>query len=120
MENRNIKVQYKLYAPMGEEKKIEMIEETRPDMPFQFISGMGMVLEALENKLYPIERGDIIVTMPNEVHHCVYNSTSLHEDYCIWINAEGDMASILNLDTNRNKGEHNLISMSKEDKQRLL
>ena len=58
MENRNIKVQYKLYAPMGEEKKIEMIEETRPDMPFQFISGMGMVLEALENKLYPMQEGD--------------------------------------------------------------
>ena len=58
MENRNIKVQYKLYAPMGEEKKIEMIEETRPDMPFHFISGMGMVLEALENKLYPLQEGE--------------------------------------------------------------
>ena len=67
MENRNIKVQYKLYAPMGEEKKIEMIEETRPDMPFQFISGMGMVLEALENKLYPMQEGEAFkITLSEE------------------------------------------------------
>ena len=51
MENRYITVQYKLYAPMGAEKNVELIEETRPEMPFQFISGMGMVLEALENAI---------------------------------------------------------------------
>ena len=58
MENRYITVQYKLYAPMGAEKQIELIEETRPDMPFQFISGMGMVLEALENHLHPLQAGE--------------------------------------------------------------
>lgn len=58
MENRYITVQYKLYAPMGEEKKTELIEETRADMPFQFISGMGMVLEALENHLHPLQAGE--------------------------------------------------------------
>lgn len=58
MENRYITVQYKLYAPMGEEKKVEMIEETRPDIPFQFISGMNMVLDALEKYLYPLSAGE--------------------------------------------------------------
>ncbi|MDE5561547.1 MAG: peptidylprolyl isomerase [Bacteroidaceae bacterium] len=57
MENRYITVQYKLYAPMGKEQKTELIEETRPDVPFQFISGMGMVLDALENYLRPLEAG---------------------------------------------------------------
>lgn len=57
MENRYITVQYKLYAPMGKEQKTELIEETRPDTPFQFISGMGMVLDALENYLRPMEAG---------------------------------------------------------------
>ena len=85
-----------------------------------YINISGDVSFLVENKLYPIEHGDIILTMPNEVHHCVYNSTSLHEDYCIWINARGDIADILNLNTNRNKGEHNLICMSKEDKQRAI
>lgn len=85
-----------------------------------YINISGDVSFLVENKLYPISRGDIIITMPNEIHHCVYNSTSLHEDYCIWINAQGDMAKMLNLDTNRNKGEHNLISMTKEDKQRAI
>ncbi len=58
MENRYITVQYKLYAPMGEDKKIEMIEETRPGMPFQFISGMNMVLDSLEKHLYPLAAGE--------------------------------------------------------------
>ena len=58
MENRYITVQYKLYAPMGAEKNVELIEETRPEMPFQFISGMGMVLEALENAVHPLQPGE--------------------------------------------------------------
>ena len=48
MENRYITVQYKMYAPMGEEKRVELIEQTRDDITFKFISGMGRVLEVLE------------------------------------------------------------------------
>ncbi len=58
MENRYITVQYKLYAPMGAEKQVELIEETRPEMPFQFISGMNMVLDTLEAKLHPLQAGE--------------------------------------------------------------
>ena len=58
MENRYIKVQYKLYAPMGKEKNIELVEETRPEMPFMFISGLGMVLKELENQLQDIKEGE--------------------------------------------------------------
>lgn len=57
MENRYIKVQYKLYAPMGEGKDIQMIEETRDDMPFDFISGMNMVLDSLEQQLALLSEG---------------------------------------------------------------
>lgn len=57
MENRYIKVQYKLYAPMGEGKDIQMIEETRDDMPFDFISGMNMVLDSLEQQLALLSKG---------------------------------------------------------------
>lgn len=57
MENRYIKVQYKLYAPMGEEKEVRIIEETRDDMPFDFISGMNMVLDSLEQQLVPLSDG---------------------------------------------------------------
>ena len=58
MENRYITVQYKMYAPMGEEKRVELIEQTRDDMPFMFISGMGRVLEVLEQKLVPLQAGE--------------------------------------------------------------
>lgn len=57
MENRYIKVQYKLYAPMGEGKDIQMIEETRDDMPYDFISGMNMVLDSLERQLVSLSDG---------------------------------------------------------------
>lgn len=58
MENRYIAVHYTLTAPMGENKEITVIEQTRPDMPFQFISGMGQVLDALEEKLAPLAEGE--------------------------------------------------------------
>lgn len=80
MENRYITVQYKLYAPMGEEKNIELIEETRPDMPFQFISGMGMVLEALENHLHPLQPGaPFRITLSEEEAYGAYIPEGVQE-----------------------------------------
>lgn len=58
MENKYIAIQYVLTAPMGKEQKMEVIERTREDLPFQFISGMGMVLDALEEKLVDLAEGE--------------------------------------------------------------
>ena len=98
MENRNIKVQYKLYAPMGEEKKIEMIEETRPDMPFQFISGMGMVLEALENKLYPMQEGETFKITLSEEAFFIEGKLDTEHIY------EGAVVPLMNADGERFNG----------------
>ena len=63
MENRMISVQYKLYVD-GENEK-ELIEETREDQPYTFISGFGTTLDALEQafiKMQPGEEFDLTLT----------------------------------------------------------
>ncbi len=57
MENKYITVAYKLYAPMeGNER--ELIEEATKEVPFQFVSGMGMALDAFESNICPLQPGD--------------------------------------------------------------
>ena len=39
----------------------------------------------LHNKsIYPIQKGDIIISAPGEVHYCIYHSPCIHERFCIW------------------------------------
>lgn len=55
--NKYITVAYKLYASMqGEEP--EMVEEASAAHPFQFISGMGLTLDAFEAQITPLEKGE--------------------------------------------------------------
>ncbi|MBQ7181068.1 MAG: peptidylprolyl isomerase [Bacteroidaceae bacterium] len=51
-----ITVAYKLFAPM-EGNDHELIEEATPDRPFQFISGMGLALDAFERIITATEKG---------------------------------------------------------------
>lgn len=53
--NRFIAVDYKLYSTT--DGKRELIEETSKDKPFVFISGMGVSLDAFEEKIIPVEKG---------------------------------------------------------------
>ena len=58
-----ISVQYKLYVDGDNEK--ELIEETREDQPYTFISGFGTTLDALEQafvKMQPGEEFDLTLT----------------------------------------------------------
>lgn len=57
MENKYITLAYKLYAPMeGNER--ELIEEATAEYPFQFVSGMGMALDAFEQQVSNLAKGD--------------------------------------------------------------
>ncbi len=53
--NRFIHAQYKLYDVTDPER--ELLEETQPDRPFVFISGMGLLLKAFEEQLENLENG---------------------------------------------------------------
>ena len=55
-DNNYIAVTYKLYSIEGSKKELE--EEAPADAPFQFISGLGMVLEAFEAQIAGLKAGE--------------------------------------------------------------
>lgn len=52
----------------------------------------GDVSFFVNNKLYPIKKGDVIFARGGEVHFCVYNRPILHEYFCVWINSDRNSA----------------------------
>ena len=38
----------------------------------------------VEHSLYHLKSGDVIVTIPNEMHNCVLNTQSVHKHLCFW------------------------------------
>lgn len=55
-ENKYITVAYKLYTVENGER--EFTEEAPAEHPFQFISGLGLTLEAFENQIAGLNQGD--------------------------------------------------------------
>ena len=39
----------------------------------------------VNNRLYRIKSGDMIVTRPGDVHLCIYHSPAVHEHFCLWM-----------------------------------
>lgn len=81
------------------------------------VSGNGAFM--VEKALYPITRGDIIITRPNELHHAVFRPGAVHEHYCIWFRA-GEKSPFAARFFSRERGEGNLLSPPGEEKERLL
>lgn len=81
------------------------------------VSGNGSFM--VEKTLYPITRGDMIITRPNEMHHAVFGGGTIHEHYCIWF-AIGENAPWLSRFLNRKLGEGNLLSLPPAEKEKLL
>ena len=40
------------------------------------------------DRLLPIRHGDAVVSRKGEVHMCIYNKKSVHEHFCLWIDAD--------------------------------
>lgn len=53
-----------------------------------YLNVEGDVSFLVKNQIYPITSGDIILTYPNEFHHCIYHSSCLHKHFCLWISDE--------------------------------
>ena len=79
----------------------------------------GDMAFAVENNLYQIESGDIVITKPNEFHRCIYRSDCTHEHFVIWVNGEENMLPYLKCFFERKNGEGNLIRLSKENRERF-
>lgn len=83
-----------------------------------YLNGSGNVSFVVENAVYPVSRGDLIITRPDEFHHCVYHEDGVCEHYCMWI--DGAPKNLLRAFFERQSGEKNLISANKEQKERLI
>ena len=54
--NKFIRAEYKLYDVT--DSKAELLEETKPNRPFEFISGMGIAIDEFERQLSDIKEGE--------------------------------------------------------------
>ncbi len=76
-----------------------------------YVNLAGDVSFLVENNVYKISKGDIIMTRPNDIHKCIYNQACVHEHFCIWLE---------NLDFCGNqleeKFENHFVTLSKEKK----
>ncbi len=55
-DSKYITVAYKLYAPTQDNGR-ELIEEATREIPFQFVSALGMTLDAFESQIAQLEAG---------------------------------------------------------------
>ena len=83
-----------------------------------YLNISGDVSFVVENSVYPVSRGDMIISAPDEFHHCVYHSDGVCKHYCLWI--DGLPQKYLRAFYDRNGGEKNLISVSNDDKEILI
>lgn len=61
-----------------------------------YLNISGDVSFLVKNSVYPICRGDLIVTRANELHHCVYHASCVHEHFCLWMDDRaGDITAFL-------------------------
>lgn len=72
----------------------------------------------VEDNVYKLTAGDIVISRPNEIHNCIINTDSVHLHNCFWINASCEFlfGGILS----NKDGCANLISPSKEDKELIF
>lgn len=85
-----------------------------------YVNISGDVSFLVESTLYPLKKGDIIITMPNEMHHCVYNSDGIHSCFCMWFDISELPKDVVSLFTGRQRGHNNFISMTPSDKEKLM
>lgn len=50
-----------------------------------YINLSGDVSFIVENNLYPIKRGSVVISRPGEFHHCIYNSVCTHKHFWLLI-----------------------------------
>lgn len=81
-----------------------------------YVNLSGNVSFRVGEYVYPIERGDMILTNPNESHRCIYPNNCFHEHFCIWIKglplSDGTFAPRF--------AEQTRITLSDKNKEKLI
>ncbi len=81
-----------------------------------YVNLSGNVSFLVENNLYPIRRGSIVLTVPNEIHRCIYHEDCVHEHFCIWVKDLPFFSEDLQKEFATNK----LVTLSEENTQLLI
>lgn len=76
-----------------------------------YINMTGKVSFMVENRIYPVFPGSIVVTRPFEYHHCICHTNDIHKHFCIWFSSQNN-ESILDMFFKRELGENNLLILS--------
>lgn len=81
-----------------------------------YVNLSGDVSFLVEDTVYSISRGDMIITAPNEIHRCIYHSNCVHEHFCIWIKELPFSAHGIKDEFEKS----NLVVLSDEEKEQMI
>lgn len=82
-----------------------------------YVNVSGDVAFLVNNRLYPVSKGDVIVSRPGDVHICVYQAKGLHERFCFWLDCPEDSPLLA---FTRRKDFSNFIRFSDDTRRELL
>ena len=87
------------------------------DMPEIYLLVEGSACFAVENRLYHLSPGDVIVARPNEMHNCILTEKTVHRHLCFWFSPAPFLLEPI-LETCEREG--NRISPSEEAKETIF
>ena len=99
------------YIEIDAESRLNTFQSHTPDRCEVYINLSGDVSFVVENNIYPIAPGSVIITRPGEFHHCVYHSNALHKHFWILFSADR-MEEIFSRFYDRPAGEKDLLELS--------
>lgn len=53
-----------------------------------YLNVSGDVSFLINNRIYPVKKGEIAFSKPNDLHLCIYNKSCIAEHFVLWIKAE--------------------------------
>lgn len=75
----------------------------------------GEATFAVENRVFDLSPGDVVLSLPNELHHCIRKSESRHEHACAWFAPSRGFLLDAFINSDRRK-----LSLKNETKTELL
>ena len=96
------------YAEIDSKSPINRFDDHIHDECEIYINLSGDVSFAVENSIYPVMPGGIIITKPHEYHHCIYHTNRLHKHFWILF-SPADNERLFDIFYKRQPGKNNLL-----------
>lgn len=84
-----------------------------------YLNISGNVSFICEDRIYPVKKGNVIITRDHEAHHCVYHDSSCHRHYLIMFSAQ-ENRELLPMFYDRLPGTGNLVVLSEKEELDLI